>query len=475
MTFQETHVSDNTLSIIDTQFQARYSLWTRHCGIVSFSPSFIFSDNLVPENDRIILTKVKHPYNAFEPFWLLVLYAPATSGQQRQQFFDNVLELLHNQDLDINLDRLFITGDFNYSYLRPHLSSQTSLQWVSFLNDHFYNALMNDDLHEIPTFRRNEITYSTIDYIFVNQAFRTQVIESNLHKLDVSWTDHSLLSVTCCLGPSPSGPGLWRGNPLLARKPAYQQYLRQHLDDILLKIPSGWNAQKKWDFVKQQVKKVTRTFAIDYSDWRKKMIRQLQSDRNRFLRSKPSLDARLQHLTILDQQIASLQQELSETLALKANVRWQEAGEKSVKYLKNLYRQRTVEQHITTLRPNDSTDPVESIDRMLPIAQHFYQSLFTIDPVDGYQIEHYLDDIHDLPQLTDDHTDHLLEPITIEEIIHETARVENKVSSPGEDGLGYAFLYQLFRYPPLQDLVLEVYNQALNSKKFPKSWQELRN
>ncbi|KAG0959346.1 hypothetical protein G6F31_011744 [Rhizopus arrhizus] len=203
----------------------------------------------------------------------------------------------------------------------------------------------------------------------------------------------------------------------MARKPAYQQYLRQHLDDILLKIPSGWNAQKKWDFVKQQVKKVTRTFAIDYSDWRKKMIRQLQSDRNRFLRSKPSLDARLQHLTILDQPIASLQQELSETLALKANVRWQEAGEKSVKYLKNLYRQRTVEQHITTLRPNDSTDPVE---------------------------KHYLADIHDLPQLTDDHTDHLLEPINIEEIIHETARVENKVSSPGEDGLGYAFLYQLF-------------------------------
>src|SRR6478609_1422661 len=57
MTFQETHVSDNTLSIIDTQFQARCSMWTRHCGIVSFSPSFIFSDNLAPEHDRVILTK----------------------------------------------------------------------------------------------------------------------------------------------------------------------------------------------------------------------------------------------------------------------------------------------------------------------------------------------------------------------------------------------------------------------------------
>ncbi|KAG1356390.1 hypothetical protein G6F61_014610 [Rhizopus arrhizus] len=73
------------------------------------------------------------------------------------------------------------------------------------------------------------------------------------------------------------------------------------------------------------------------------------------------MDARLQHLPILDQQIATLQQELSEILALKANIRWQEAGETSVKYLKNLYRQRTVEQHITTLRTNDSTDPLTTI------------------------------------------------------------------------------------------------------------------
>ncbi|KAG1045508.1 hypothetical protein G6F43_011259 [Rhizopus delemar] len=324
-----------------------------------------------------------------------------------------------------------------------------------FLDDQFYNALMNDDLHELPTFKKDDTTYSTIDYIFVNKAFRTQIIESNLHKLNASWADRSLLSATCCLGPSPSGSGLWRGNPLLARKLAYQHYLRQHLDHILLNIHSGWTAQKKWDSVKRQVKKVTCTFAIDYSNWRRKMTRQLESDRSRFLRSKPPMDARLQHLTILDQQIASLQQELSENLALKAILRWKEAGETSVKYLKNLYRQRTVEQYITTLRPNDSTDPVECIDRMLPIAQQFYQPLYTTDPVDGHQVEQYLADIQGLSQLSDDHTDYLLEPITIDEIIHETDRVENKVSSPREDGLGYAFLCQLFRYPPLQGLVLE--------------------
>ncbi|KAG1140902.1 hypothetical protein G6F37_008183 [Rhizopus arrhizus] len=76
--------------------------------------------------------------------------------------------------------------------------------------------------------------------------------------------------------------------------------------------------------------------------------------------------------------------------------------------------------------------------------------------------------------LTSAHCDVPMAPITIDEIIQETARVKNKISSPGEDGLGYAFPYQLFRYPPLQELVLKVHNQTHNSSIFPHSWQELR-
>ncbi|KAG1037559.1 hypothetical protein G6F43_012832 [Rhizopus delemar] len=381
MTFQETHISDTTRSFINTQFQARRSIWTYHCGIVSFSPSFILSDNMILEHDRIILTKVTHPNHSFAPFFILVLYAPASSGRQRQQFFDQVFELLHAQDLDINFDRLLITGDFNYSYARSSLSSQTSLQWVSFLEDHFYNTLKKDDLHELPTFRRNESIFSTIDYIFISQAWCSAVMAGNLHKLNASWTDHSMLSVTCCVGTAPSGPGLWRGNPILARKPAFQQYLQQHLTEILSKISSGMNVQMAWDFVKRQVKKVTRNYAVDYTNWRTKSIRLLQSNRNKFLRSKPPLAVRLHQLPILDQQIASLQQELTEILALKANVRWQEEGETSIKYLKNMYRQRTVEQHITTLRTDDSADPVEDVNQLLSVTHQFYQSLYTADPI----------------------------------------------------------------------------------------------
>ncbi|KAG1141760.1 hypothetical protein G6F37_002808 [Rhizopus arrhizus] len=74
---------------------------------------------------------------------------------------------------------------------------------------------------------------------------------------------------------------------------------------------------------------------------------------------------------------------------------------------------------------------------------------------DDCQLDAYLQGIQDLSQLTSTQFNELLTPFTIEETIYETSGVEKKVSSPGEDSLDYAFLYQLFRYPSLQDMVLQ--------------------
>ncbi|KAG1536313.1 hypothetical protein G6F49_013006 [Rhizopus delemar] len=117
-----------------------------------------------------------------------------------------------------------------------------------------------------------------------------------------------------------------------------------------------------------------------------------------------------------------------------------------------MYRKRTVEQHITTLRSDDNEDPVEGIDQLLPIIQQFYQSLYEADPcgigkydnpVDDLQLDSYLQAISGLPQVTSDHCDIPMAPITIDEIIQETARVKNKISSPGEDGLGCCIMFKL--------------------------------
>ena len=192
---------------------------------------------------------------------------------------------------------------------------------------------------------------------------------------------------TCCIGSSPSGAGLWRGNPPSRSKPrlstiSLPTYRRYYTQVIFWMV-----CRESWDHIKRQVKKITRTFAVDYTNRRTKTIRKLQSNRNKFLPSKPPLAIRLHQLPILDQQIASLQQELTDILVLKDSVRWQEAGETSIKCLKSIYRKRTVEQHITTLRSDDNEDPVEGTDQLLPITQQFYQSLYDADPVDDLQLD----------------------------------------------------------------------------------------
>ncbi|KAG0734885.1 hypothetical protein G6F62_011953 [Rhizopus arrhizus] len=141
MPFQETHVTDTHIQTINVQFQATQSLWAHHYGLLSFSPSFVLSENLTPSNPRMVLSKVSHLQNFYAPFHVLVLYAPASSGKARREFFDSVLHTLTSPDYAIDHQQLIILGDFNYSYHRANLSSHTSLRWVSYLDKSFYNVM----------------------------------------------------------------------------------------------------------------------------------------------------------------------------------------------------------------------------------------------------------------------------------------------------------------------------------------------
>lgn len=67
----------------------------------------------------------------------------------------------------------------------------------------------------------------------------------------------------------------------------------------------------------------------------------------------------------------------------------------------------------------------------------------------------------------------MMTPITIEEIQQQVKRSPKK-TSPGEDGLRYQYLQQLYNIAELQPLIVEVYNKALNSETIPSSWQQIR-
>jgi hypothetical protein len=43
LSLQETHASDTTIPSLNMHLQAKQTFWTEHCGIVSFSPSYVIS------------------------------------------------------------------------------------------------------------------------------------------------------------------------------------------------------------------------------------------------------------------------------------------------------------------------------------------------------------------------------------------------------------------------------------------------
>ncbi|KAG1532531.1 hypothetical protein G6F51_013062 [Rhizopus arrhizus] len=460
MAFQETHTNTDHVNFINVQFQASQSLWTRHCGLLSFSSNYQLSDNLIPSNPRIILSKISHPQNFYTPFHVLVVYAPASTGKDRREFFDSVLDAL-NSVSDIDPHRIIILGDFNYSYHRRNLSTQTSLKWVSYLEESFYNVMHSGDNSNIPTFRRNDEIYSTIDYIFISNQMRPMLKSTDIHRLHSSWTDHQLLSLSINLGQTPTGFGLWRANPILAQQKAYRVQLKQRLTGIVSSLPNQMTAQEQWDYVKSEIRLFTQRYAVDYTNWRKKSIKVLQRKRNAFLRSQPPIAIRLQCLPVMDQQIESLQQELVDIAALKAGIRWREHGEKSAGYLKRIHQVRTVEQSINCLQDTTSGSTVSSRTQLLEVSQAFYQELYSVDPVDEHDIDCYLQDIADLPQLNEDDRRYLISPITIEDIIEQSKKVIGKQSSPGSDGLGYVFMHLIYQFSPLKDLITKIYNTAL--------------
>ncbi|OBZ82149.1 hypothetical protein A0J61_09801, partial [Choanephora cucurbitarum] len=242
------------------------------------------SDDLLPDMDRVILSEVSSPNQLFLPFYVVVIYAPANSARERREFFSTLYTTLQSPTLALNFDRLLCMGDFNYSYLRPNLSTATSLEWVSSLDTYCFNALQAFDLHELPTFRRNDSITSTIDYIFASHSFRNVLVDANLHLINPSWTDHSLLSVRMALAAAPTGPGLWRANPRLLQNPAYQQRLIDVIPLLLAEATSKFvTPQDQWDFFKKALKRVTKCFGVNRAKDHKTRLRGLQSQRNHLL------------------------------------------------------------------------------------------------------------------------------------------------------------------------------------------------
>ncbi|KAG0822606.1 hypothetical protein G6F19_011268 [Rhizopus arrhizus] len=347
-----------------------------------------------------------------------------------------------------------------------------------------------NDLTGVPTFQRsqaNTFISSVIDYIYAGTDIFHNLRDTQITRLHHTWSDHSILHISFTAGHSPTGPGLWRANPVYASHKILQEKIKDNVTRLIHNISNckELSPEEKWDRIKLVTKKIIRNYGCSYVNWRKSTIRHLEKKRNRILRSKPPIAVRAQLIEPIDKLLGQLQQELVVISSLKAGVKWREQGEKSAGFFKRLHHRRTVQQQMMAVKILDQQQLLDHNGSEIPATRtsdpasmrenvrKYYQQLYTIDHVEDTEIDNYLSGINFNRTVTQNDNKVLVSPITFDELLQQVQR-SPKHSSPGNDGLGYQYLKILFNIPILKKLILEVYNNALNKESTPSSWKDIR-
>ncbi|OAD65395.1 CCHC-type zinc finger transcription factor [Phycomyces blakesleeanus NRRL 1555(-)] len=260
LALQETHAHTEDLQQTFTQqFQAKDSLWSPHCRLVSLSPFLSFTDPLFSLCGQCITATVVHSSNLFSPFRVCVLYAPATV----RPCYDFLTSLLSSPHLVPSKPSQFLMlGDFNYaSHTPPPRARLAPKPWLQFVSNTLVDCITPLLLAPMPTFHR-DMSSSTIDYIYVSTDLAHCYDSSTITYVQPLWIDHCLVQ-TCLRFPTLSniGKGLWRANLHLAHNPSFCSALSRCLTSFVPTLLYNSSPQIQWDLLKQKVAHFTRSFS----------------------------------------------------------------------------------------------------------------------------------------------------------------------------------------------------------------------
>ncbi|KAL4215085.1 hypothetical protein CU097_011167 [Rhizopus azygosporus] len=217
--------------VFHTQFQAKDSIWSRHYGLVCFSPDLLFTNSIISDCGHIITATISHKHQLFDPFTVSDI-------------------LRHPSDiLSMSPARQILLGNFNYSYTTHPSTSrpqQAPFSWLQYNDQFFHDGITPVGSSSEATFHR-DMTRSCIDYIFP------------------AWSDRLLLSMHFRLTSSaPSRPQLgksiWRAHPRLVSSKAFHIKLATKITRRIASFPTSTSAQDKWDVIKDTTIAVARKF-----------------------------------------------------------------------------------------------------------------------------------------------------------------------------------------------------------------------
>ncbi|ORX50922.1 hypothetical protein DM01DRAFT_1290183, partial [Hesseltinella vesiculosa] len=307
---------------LNMQFQCSSSIWTNHCGLICFDPNLTVTNHETPVNldQRVISTTIQHSQNAFPPFNLLVIYAPAAHSA-RQRFFLHLADFIHPTTLS-NQTRTLVMGDFNQT------PKPDGADWHSTLHRFFDDALSSDPgLQGIPTFTHSgNGSRSVIDFIYCSPDISADICHPQVSHIPSDWTDHALLKCLWRVGSSRGPSPCWRAKPHLASIPEFVKHLYTNIDQFLAHQHCD-TPTAVWEEIKCIAKATAQRFMRKRPSVLERQTRHLMSRRNRLLRlsqtsAVESCSALLEELAIVEHKLSLIQREQALRLELRAKSTW---------------------------------------------------------------------------------------------------------------------------------------------------------
>ncbi|KAL9536431.1 hypothetical protein MBANPS3_012652, partial [Mucor bainieri] len=242
-----------------------------------------------------------------------------------------------------------------------------------------------------------------------------------------AWSDHLLLSCHLQLYPatdasstSSVGKGLWRAHPLLASNSLFRRQLHKALCACVASLEPSWSAAQKWEELKHTTAAIAKSFSRRNAYTLKRaedLLHKKRSGIQQQLSSDPALEPVLSpQLSIVEAQLASIQQYHVETLALRSGIRWREQGEKSAGFLKKSSSIRAAQTLIPPLIHPTTQSLCTSKEEMLDAAATYYGALYTPDPIDMSAVHDLLDAVPASARLSAPAAQSMVEPITYDDL-----------------------------------------------------------
>ncbi|ORE00960.1 hypothetical protein BCV72DRAFT_339736 [Rhizopus microsporus var. microsporus] len=99
--------------------------------------------------------------------------------------------------------------------------------------------MVMNELQAIPTFQRLQSNSTVIDYIYVSNNIHHNLKDIHIICLHHKWPDHSVLYVSFVADRVPTGPGLWRANPIYVSHPALKPLFAVKITDLVYTLAAN--------------------------------------------------------------------------------------------------------------------------------------------------------------------------------------------------------------------------------------------